>query len=178
MPLNNSYAIGAALAAIFLASSATATAQETASVLPGGATSIQETYQDWRLACQGTPQKLCVVSQQQVHQNGQRVIAIELRRNGDTLSGNLFLPFGLMLDAGAALQIDDAAQPDKRAFSTCLPVGCLVPLEFRAEEITALRTGTTLKVRVRSVEPDDATFSVSLKGLGTAVDRLDVLANM
>jgi invasion protein IalB len=76
------------------------------------------------------------------------------------------LPFGLMLDAGAALQIDDAVRPGTLRFSTCLPVGCLVPLDLDAEMIAALREGTVLKVTVQSVDANEATLSVSLKGLG------------
>src|SRR5262245_27436872 len=83
-----------------------APAQEPVSALPGGASSLQETYQDWRLSCESAaPRAICTVSQRQTQQNGQRVLAIELVRNGkDILSGNLVLPFGLLLDAGASLQ--------------------------------------------------------------------------
>jgi invasion protein IalB len=79
-----------------------ASAQE--NTLPGGASSLQETYQDWGLARQSTPKVVCAVSQQQSQQNGQRVLAIELRRGEtDAVAGNLVLPFGLLLDAGATL---------------------------------------------------------------------------
>ncbi|PSH56688.1 invasion associated locus B family protein [Phyllobacterium endophyticum] len=155
---------------------APALAQEARSVLPGGATSLQETYQDWSLNCQGTPQAMCVVSQQQMQQNGQRVMAIELRGKSDgTLSGNLILPFGLTLDAGAALQIDEAAPQKPLRFSTCLPAGCLVPLSFDAKTVATLRTGTSLKVKVQSVDAKEATLSISLSGLAAAVDRLAAL---
>lgn len=51
----------------------------TVSGLPGGASSLNETYEDWRIACarQGN-RKRCVLSQVQTQQNGQRVLAIEL----------------------------------------------------------------------------------------------------
>ncbi|MBN9047563.1 MAG: invasion associated locus B family protein [Rhizobiales bacterium] len=56
--------------------------------LPGGASSLQETYQDWQVACRianGT--RLCAISQQQTQQNGQRVLAIELAApRGSTVS--------------------------------------------------------------------------------------------
>jgi invasion protein IalB len=69
--------------------SASATAEE-AFKLPGGASSLQETYQDWSLACRSTPKVVCTVSQQQTQQNGQRVLAIELRKgNADAVSGTL-----------------------------------------------------------------------------------------
>src|SRR5919108_1346454 len=81
-------------AAALIALSVSAAAQDAGSTLPGGASSLQETYQDWSLACQGTPKAVCAVSQQQTQQNGQRVLAIELRRGADGgVSGTLVLPF-------------------------------------------------------------------------------------
>jgi invasion protein IalB len=41
-----------------------------------------------------------------------------------------------------------------------------VPLDLDAEMIAALREGTVLKVTVQSVDANEATLSVSLKGLG------------
>lgn len=177
MVMIRSFSIHPAAALVFAILSAPAAAQDVASTLPGGASSLQETYQDWSLACRGVPQKICAISQQQVQQSGQRVLAVELSRKGeDALSGNLVLPFGLMLDAGAALQVDDAVQLGTLRFSTCLPAGCLVPLDLDSNAIAALRAGTALQITVQSVEPNEATFSVSLKGLGAAIERLDVLA--
>lgn len=175
--LMNSVSRGCAAAATaVMILSFPAAAQEAGSALPGGASSLQENYQDWTLACQSTPQRVCIVSHQQLQQNGQRVLAVELRRKGDgALSGNLLLPFGLMLDAGAALQIDDKAAQNPLRFSTCLPVGCVVPLDFDSKTIATLRAGTILKVKGKTIEPKDATFSVSLKGLGAAIDRLEAL---
>lgn len=172
--LLKSSAATAALALMVCASPVAA--EEASSTLPGGASSLQEAYQDWSLACQGAPQIVCVVSQQQVQQNGQRVLAIELRRSdGDALSGNLIVPFGLKLEVGAALQIDDQAAQNPLRFSTCLPGGCLVPLDFDLEAIEALRAGSVLKVKVESIESKEVTLSISLRGLGAAIDRLRVL---
>ncbi|PRD40335.1 invasion protein, partial [Phyllobacterium phragmitis] len=46
------------------------------STLPGGASSLNEVYRDWRVGCvqQGTT-KRCAMSQIQAQQNGQRVLA-------------------------------------------------------------------------------------------------------
>lgn len=174
--MTGTQAIHAAAAVAFMSLIAPAAAQDTGSALPGGASALQETYQDWSLACQGVPQVTCVVAQQQVQQGGQRVLAVELRRGDDgTLSGNLVLPFGLTLDAGAALQIDDAAAQAPLRFSTCLPGGCVVPLAFSTDEVVGLRMGTTLKIKVQTTEPSDMTLSVSLAGFGAAIDRLAAL---
>ena len=165
-----------AIAAV-LVISATASAQEAAPTLPGGASSLQETYQDWRLSCESAaPQAICAISQQQTQQNGQRVLAVELRRSGDgVLSGSLILPFGLLLEAGAILQLDDGQPRERLRFSTCLPAGCFVPLSFDAETITAMRAGTALQVKVQSMDTKEVALSISLKGLAAALDRLQVL---
>lgn len=145
--------------------------------MPGGASSLQEAYQDWRLACHSAaPQPLCALSQEQAQQNGQRVLAIELRKDGnDALSGNLILPFGLLLDAGVILQIDDGQQGAPLRFSTCVPAGCLVPLSFNADYVIALRSGTLLRVKVQSADAKEVDLSISLKGFSAAFDRLQVL---
>lgn len=156
--------------------SGSALAQEATSTLPGGASSIQESYQDWSLACQSAPQPVCAISQQQAQKNGQRVLAIELRRgNDDALDGNLVLPFGLLLDAGVTLQIDDGQPRKPLRFSTCLPGGCLVPLSFDAKTVASLRTGSALKVKVQSTDTKELALSISLKGFAAALDRLQVL---
>ena len=172
-----SYAKACVMAvAAFLALAGPGKAQEGGIKLPSGASSLQETYQDWSLACQGAPQAVCAISQQQMQQNGQRVMAIELSRNSDgTLAGNLILPFGLTLDSGAVLQVDEAVPQEPLRFSTCLPVGCLIPLTFDAKTVAALKASTALKVKVKSIEAKEATLSVSLKGLAEAVDRLAAL---
>jgi invasion protein IalB len=162
------------LAALSLVSFASA--QEASPSLPGGASSLQETYQDWGLACQSDP-RVCLITQQQAQQNGQRVLAIELRQEGESsVSGNLILPFGLSLDAGAILQVDDGAPAAARPFSTCVPAGCIVPLTFDAETVAALRAGETLRLKLQNVDRKEVTLSISLKGFGAALDRLNALS--
>ena len=145
--------------------------------LPGGASTLQETYQDWRLGCQDAkPKPLCSVSQEQAQQNGQRVLAIELVAGGkDGLTGNLILPFGLMLDAGVALQIDDGQAGKPLRFSTCVPGGCVVPLKFDAAYVATLRAGTSLHLKAKSMDGKDVALAISLKGLPGALDRLQAL---
>ncbi|MGK9286654.1 invasion associated locus B family protein [Sinorhizobium meliloti] len=178
MTIANVY-IAAAAAALLAFTAPPTMAQEATSKLPGGASSLQETYEAWSLGCQGTPQTVCAISQQQMQQNGQRVLAIELKREADgALTGNLVLPFGLRLDAGATLQIDTAAPQQPLRFSTCLPGGCLVPLTFNGEAVAALGGGTLLKVNVQSIDAKDVPLTISLKGLAAALDRLEALGGV
>lgn len=166
---------GMVAAIAFTALTNVATAQDAAPKLPGGASWLQETYQDWNLTCQGQPQTVCAVSQQQT-QRDQRVLAIELKHDGDNLSGNLVLPFGLLLDAGVTLQIDEQQPREPIGFLTCLPAGCLVRLDVDADMVNALRTGVSLKAKVQGTDQKETILPISLKGLAAALDRLKVLS--
>jgi len=149
-----------------------------ASGLPGGASSLNETYKDWQIACamQGAV-KRCVVSQVQTQQNGQRVLTIELNSpNGTTVSGTLVLPFGLALDSGVTFQIDDKPAMQPARFRTCVPVGCIVSVTFDAPTLVALRAGTALKLKATADDGGAAPFSISLQGFGTALDRVGALS--
>lgn len=145
-----------------------------ATSLPGGATSLSETHGDWTVRCGTVDQVVsCEAFQEQISsQNQQRVLAISFDSADAVLTGVLVLPFGLLLANGAVLQIDDKPASEVQSFQTCLPAGCLVPLQIEADWIGALRTGTTLGVGAQSVSGQEATFSISLTGLSSALDRI------
>lgn len=144
--------------------------------LPGGASSLNETHGDWTVICAVVEAETrCLVSQNQTDgQSGQRVLTLELVPAADGgAEGVLVLPFGLALAAGAGLAVDEkplaeAALP----FSTCLPIGCLVPLDLGQEQLAALKTGEALAVATQANDggrPVD--FSISLKGFTSALER-------
>lgn len=159
---------------------------EPAATLPGGASSLTETYRDWQVSCtiqnvgQGNAGKHCAMSQTQVQKDsGQRALALELEplSGGGVAGGTLSLPFGLALDAGVTLQVDDTPAGRILRFRTCLPAGCMVPLSFDAAQLTAMRGGATLKVRaVGALDGAEVLLPVSLQGFGPALDRLAALA--
>jgi len=155
-----------------------AQAQGDSSTLPGGATSLNETYKDWRVACaQQGMTKRCVMSQIQAQQNGQRVLAMELNApSANAVSGTLVLPFGLALDSGVAFQIDDKPAMQAIRFRTCLPGGCLVNVNFDAATLVTLRAGAALKIKATADGGAAAPFSISLQGFGTALDRVAELS--
>lgn len=143
--------------------------------LPGGASSLQETYQDWRVICAQPEAKnlICTFSQLQTNQQGQRVLAIEMTPSGAAAaSGNLVLPFGLLLDAGAVLQVDEAAPAAAQRFSTCLPDGCVAPIAFTGEALSALRAGTKLNVHLQPADGGGTmVLPISLRGFSRAFER-------
>lgn len=149
-----------------------------ASPLPGGASSLNETYKDWRVTCaQQSKLKRCVLSQIQAQQNGQRVLAIELSAPGNNaVAGTLVLPFGLALDSGVVFQIDEKPAIQPVRFRTCVPAGCLVSVNFDAVTIVGLRAGTALKIKAIADGGAAAPFSISLQGFATALDRVAALS--
>ncbi|CEJ10040.1 Invasion associated locus B (IalB) protein [bacterium YEK0313] len=153
-------------------------AEAQTSNLPGGASSLSETYGSWRVRCiQNGPTKRCVLSQIQARPNRQRVLAIELDAPaGNAVSGTLILPFGLALGSGVTFQIDEKPAMRPIRFRTCLPAGCLVDVAFDGPTLAALRAGAVLKVQAMADGGGTVPFSISLQGFGTALDRIGVLA--
>lgn len=144
-----------------------------AATLPGGATSLQETHGDWQVTCRVTGGvKQCAISQQHQQQNGQRVLTIEIQSQADdSAKGVVVLPFGLKLQAGASFQVDQGESLPVMSFSTCLPAGCLVPLEFDAPTVKRMRAGEALNLKVISLDEQELLFTISLSGFTSALDR-------
>lgn len=143
------------------------------------APTVNETYQDWRVICmpQALAKQRCAVSQGQVQKNGQRLLAIELGApTGGAMAGALVLPFGLSLYPGVVLQIDDKPVGPALGFQTCLPVGCVVPLNLDATTVAALRSGTALQVKAKADGGEEAAFSIPLQGFASALERLNALS--
>jgi len=154
-------------------------AAKPAASLANGASSITETYSDWTVTCGiAEGRKICVSNQTLTDQQGQRQIAIQFAapRDGKT-EAVVLLPFGLALDEGARLAIDDKDIGEPSRFSTCLPAGCVVPLQLSAGVIDGLRKGSTLTVTVTADGNRDVIrFSLSLNGFSGALSRVAELA--
>lgn len=169
--------VGVTFGALLMSMLVVGAAEPAPATLPGGATSLAETFSDWQVGCivQG-PAKRCAITQEQMNpQTRQRVFAIEIGNAGDRLEGILLMPFGLALERGATLQIDDQATATTVKFRTCLPGGCLLPLAFDARSIAVLRAGTGLKIRATTDGGPEQIYTVSLKGFSQALDRITAL---
>lgn len=174
------------ISALLLAASLLAITQETTMAqtqtapLPNGASALNETYQDWLVLCATQQQgRLCVMTQQQRKSDtGQLVLAAEFAEvTPGQIKGALTLPFGLRLAEGVTLQVDEAAAVQALPFATCLPVGCIVTVDFDAGMVAALRGGSVLKIQARAHDNGQPVlFTVSLKGFSAAQDRLVALA--
>lgn len=142
--------------------------------LPGGASSLDETHGDWVVHCelQSTDAVSCAMRQQQVDKSsGQRVLAIELHPSAGALVGTLVMPFGLALEAGVALNVDDKPPLPTVRYRTCLPGGCVVDVKLGQDMLAAFRNGSVLHVAATADGGKPAAFTISLKGFSGAQDR-------
>lgn len=165
------------------APAATSVGQPAAPVssLPNGASAINEVYGDWTVNCRmAEGQKLCVLTQSQGNsQTNQRVFAIELRtpKDGKT-EGAILMPFGLRLENGAVLRLDDKDLGKGLRFSTCMPAGCLLPVSFPSVATDAMQKGKTLTAAALNLANGEAvTFNISLNGFAAALARIGQLGN-
>ena len=147
--------------------------------MPGGASSLVETYEDWGVICRA-PGDLTSCLARQVQSNNQTkqvVLTAEIAKLPDgKFAGALMLPLGLSLAQGAQLKLADTPLGSARPFSTCLPQGCLVPLDITDDVIAKLKAGSAITVAVTTAAPaQPLTFTVSLKGLSGALNRVNEL---
>lgn len=79
-----------------------------------GPSSLSETYDDWTLQCQqvgvGEDQRnICHISQE-IHnnENGELVALLDMSLSGnDTVNAAILMPFGLLLQNGVDVQLDE-----------------------------------------------------------------------
>lgn len=100
---------------------------------------------------------------------------IQRRADGST-TATLLLPFGILLDSGVTLQIDDQPPSSQQRFRTCLPTGCLAVFAIDRSVVGKMRGGTVLKLNVTTDAETPLTFPVSLHGLSAALDRMVALS--
>jgi invasion protein IalB len=146
-----------------------------------GATSLTETHGDWVINCEVVKNiQQCRMSQQQFspENNNQRLLAIEFLPSKDgALAGTLAMPFGLALAKPVVLAVDDTKMGDPAPFTTCYPVGCVVPLQLDPAATTQLNTGATLTLAATAADTQQPlTFKISLKGFASALAKLGKLS--
>lgn len=156
-----------------------------ANAAAGGNQNIQqETHGDWQLRCGNVPtgpaqgnnpppqRKMCVISQEQTNQDAkQRVMAVEMIPDGQEVQATFILPFGLSLQKGVNLRIDNGTASGTLPFRTCLPIGCILPIRFDQKLAGDLRKGSKLNVTVTSDAGEEVTLAFSLSGFTKAINR-------
>lgn len=146
-------------------------------MLPGGASSLNETYQDWRVVCQrnNTSAQCLIVQQENENKTQQHILTLELQPKGDKMAGFATLPFGLALAKGVTVQTDGHPATDEQMFTTCVPAGCLVPIALNTTQLTQIQKGTKVEVRAFSVNGQPVVIPFSNKGLEQAIARITAL---
>lgn len=161
------------------ASPAVSQPKPAAATLPNGASAINEVYGDWTVDCRVTDgQKLCVLTQSQGDsRTNQRVFAIELRAPKDgKAEGTILMPFGVKLENGAVLKLDDKDLGQGLRFSTCVPSGCLLPISFPTVATDAMKTGKSLTAAALNLSSGEIiSFNIVLNGFGPALERISQL---
>ncbi len=153
---------------------------QAATSLPSGASSLTETFVNWTVSCRVVTKDeaknvACSMTQQQVDEKGQRALTAELAPVKNGVAGGFILPFGLNLSAGATFQIDESKTEIKSPFSTCLPAGCIVPVNFDAAQTDAVNKGKVLFIRTKALDGQEFKFNVPLEGFSAAVKRIQDL---
>lgn len=150
-------------------------------VLPGGATSLNETHGDWTVSCGKNQLQImnCLMSQQLLNaENKQRVMAIELTiANGPAagLNGTMVLPFGVKLSDGVKLAVDENSLLTEMPFSTCLPLGCVASIQLNPKMVEAFRVGSIVSIVLNTLEDTQLKVELSLKGFSSAHNRITAL---
>lgn len=173
-PFRRAFAI-AALGTGLCAAASVAAAQ--GNTFPGGATSINESHGDWTVACRVTTKndkdiKSCAMSQQRLNKQHQRALEISLvpQASGGA-RGVILMPFGLAVTKTVQISVGGTGLGAPLSFSTCVPLGCLVPLDLTPAEIKTMSHGTKLQIDATAADGQALTVSASLDGFSNAFSR-------
>ncbi|MCX5616919.1 invasion associated locus B family protein [Bombella sp. TMW 2.2559] len=143
---------------------------------------LLERYQDWQVVCQtpsavsGGRGKQCFARQQVLDSQSHRlVMSIRLEPDGVQVRGLVTVPFGLDLVRGVTLT--NASEPvgDSYAFSTCLPMGCFVPLSFDERQWSTLLKEKRAVLTAMTFSGQPMKLFFSTQGLAHALQRIRVL---
>ncbi len=153
---------------------ATASAAMIASI--GLAAPAPETPQiaAWRVECTGDGKTIECRAIQQVFQRETRqlVASVVVRHAPDPKAGlvTIQLPLGLNLTEPIQIRVDNGP-PERQPIQTCANVGCFVVFTASDKLITAMRSGTDLKLAMQDASRKTLEVSLPLLGFGLAFDK-------
>lgn len=164
----------------FASDSKPAATKPAAATLPNGASSLTETYGLWSLNCSiQEGKKICFMHRQEVNDQGRVVVAMNVILNADgVVSGNLTVPFGLAVNKPIRIQVDEGKAVIETGIRTCVPAGCIVPIVFDKNHVSALRSGKHLKLSMTIAAPGEPPLNdlfIQLNGFSNALNRLTAL---
>lgn len=147
---------------------------------PAAATDSADTrrFDDWKVGCeksaQGTGQ-VCFAFQMLQHETSKRTlgyISIGYPGAGKAPLAILNLPLGMLIPAGAVLQVDGVSTKADAPIKVCYAEGCRAELSFPPAMINAFRQRDTARVAFMNLDETLIELPISLKGFGAAFASL------
>jgi invasion protein IalB len=129
----------------------------------------------WRVECTGDGKTLDCRALQQLFQRETRqlVLSVLVRKAPDPKAALLAiqLPLGLNLTEPVQLKVDNG-QVERQPIQTCTNIGCFVSLTASERLVTAMRSGTELKITFQDANKKPVELSVPLLGFALAFDKV------
>jgi invasion protein IalB len=129
----------------------------------------------WRVECTSDGKTLDCRAVQQLfaRETRQLVLAVLMRKAPDAKAALMAiqLPLGLNLTEPLQIKVDNGPV-ERQPIQTCTNIGCIVQLTAAERLVTAMRTGTELKIAFQDGNKKPIELSVPLLGFGLAFDKV------
>jgi len=141
------------------------------------APAVQSEGPGWAVNCKSAASEKgleCRLSQTVVTRQGGQVLAdVRFRIPADKKAPEAIvrLPLGILLSAGATLQVDDKA-PQRLTFRTCDRNGCYARTPVSTEMLATLQKGKQLQVSFKNLAEKLITVPLSLDGFSDAYAKI------
>lgn len=139
-------------------------------------TAPQSTAPNWLVTCSNqidAARLTCSMSQSVVlAANGTRLMTAVVQPKDDGHELELVLPFGLDLQAGVQLVIDQTDW-QKLPVSTCEAGACYSAMPLDAAAITRLTEGAALDVKLINRQGEEVTLSLTLAGFSSSLELMN-----
>lgn len=145
---------------------------------------LNETYTGWQVTCATpapaadaaadapAPVRQCEMVQELTRSdNGQRVLALSLRVEGDGAAATIIAPLGLELAAGLSLTVGDEALLAV-PFTTCVPAGCVAKASLTADQLASLAAAEKIGAEMAGNDGQPLHLDLTAGDLMTAWARL------
>jgi invasion protein IalB len=134
----------------------------------------QEAAAAWRVECSGDGKTLDCRAVQQLFQRDTRQLLVSMlvRKAPDPKAAlvTLQLPLGLNLTEPVQLKVD-SGQPERYPIQTCTNTGCFVSMTANERMVTAMRSGSEIKITVQDASKNPIEMALPLLGFGLAFDK-------
>lgn len=133
---------------------------------------------DWDVGCLAGTES-CEMQQVALDASGNPVVLVRVIKLPEAEEAEALAivntPLGTLLPSGLGFQID-GGEASALPFEWCVQEGCIVRLGLREPDVTALKRGSAVRLRVASIaDPDQPVeLNLSLSGFTAAYDSLGV----